>query len=79
MLQIDNSIRDLIDLSEDFLKIKEIAIKRGMRTLRRSALRKLPEGATTFEEVVRVRGSSPSNRSNPLPPGAYALTYDLIV
>ena len=33
-----------------------MAIKRGMRTLRQSALRKLAEGQTTFEEVVRVTG-----------------------
>jgi len=56
ILPIDNSIRDLIDRSEDFLKIKDMAIKRGMRTLRQSALRKLAEGQTTFEEVVRVTG-----------------------
>jgi general secretion pathway protein E len=56
ILQIDNAIRDLVDRSEDFLKIKDMAIKRGMRTLRQSALRKLAEGATTFEEVVRVTG-----------------------
>ena len=56
MLPIDNTIRDLIDRSEDFLKIKEMALKRGMRTLRQSALRKLAEGTTTFEEVVRVTG-----------------------
>ena len=56
ILAIDNSIRDLIDRSEDFLKIKDMAIKRGMRTLRQSALRKLAEGQTTFEEVVRVTG-----------------------
>jgi general secretion pathway protein E len=56
MLPIDNTIRDLIDRGEDFLKIKEMAIKRGMRTLRQSALRKLAEGMTTFEEVVRVTG-----------------------
>jgi general secretion pathway protein E len=56
MLQIDNAIRDLIDRSEDFMKVKEVAMKRGMRTLRQSALRKLAEGATTFEEVVRVTG-----------------------
>jgi general secretion pathway protein E len=56
ILPIDNAIRDLIDRSEDFLKIKEMAIKRGMRTLRQSALRKLAEGMTTFEEVVRVTG-----------------------
>jgi len=56
MLSIDNAIRDLIDRSEDFLKIKDVAMKRGMRTLRQSALRKLAEGTTTFEEVVRVTG-----------------------
>src|SRR5687767_1687687 len=56
ILQIDNAIRDMIDRSEDFLKIKETAVKRGMRTLRQSALRKLAEGATSFEEVVRVTG-----------------------
>jgi general secretion pathway protein E len=56
ILSIDNAIRDLVDRSEDFLKIKEMAIKRGMRTLRQSALRKLAEGTTTFEEVVRVTG-----------------------
>ena len=56
ILPVDNSIRDLIDHGEDFLKIKEMAIKRGMRTLKQSALRKLAEGTTTFEEVVRVTG-----------------------
>jgi general secretion pathway protein E len=56
ILPIDNAIRDLIDRSEDFLKIKDMAIKRGMRTLRQSALRKLAEGITSFEEVVRVTG-----------------------
>ncbi|HVT45216.1 MAG TPA: GspE/PulE family protein [Thermoanaerobaculia bacterium] len=56
ILTIDNSIRDLVDRGEDFLKIKDMAIKRGMRTLRQSALRKLAEGVTTFEEVIRVTG-----------------------
>ena len=56
ILPVDNPIRDLIDRGEDFLKIKETAIKRGMRSLRQSALRKLAEGVTSFEEVVRVTG-----------------------
>jgi general secretion pathway protein E len=56
MLQMDNAIRELVDHGEDFLKIKEMAVKRGMRTLRQSALRRLAEGTTTFEEVVRVTG-----------------------
>ena len=56
ILPVDNAIRDLIDRGEDFLKIKDMAVKRGMRTLRQSALRKLAEGLTSFEEVVRVTG-----------------------
>jgi len=56
MLTIDSAMRDLIDRGEDFLTIKDTAIKRGMRTLRQSALRRLAEGFTTFEEVVRVTG-----------------------
>ncbi|HJW92073.1 MAG TPA: GspE/PulE family protein [Thermoanaerobaculia bacterium] len=56
ILTIDNAIRDLIDRGEDFLRIKDTAMKRGMRTLRQSALRKLAEGITSFEEVVRVTG-----------------------
>jgi general secretion pathway protein E len=56
ILPMDNSIRDLVDRKEDFLKIKDMAIKRGMRTLRQSALRKLAEGTTSFEEVIRVTG-----------------------
>ncbi|HXI14229.1 MAG TPA: GspE/PulE family protein [Thermoanaerobaculia bacterium] len=56
IMPIDNAIRDLIDRSEDFIKIKDMAVKRGMRTLRQSALRKLAEGVTTFEEVIRVTG-----------------------
>ena len=56
ILTVDNAIRDLIDRGEDFMKIKDVAIKRGMRTLRQSALRKLAEGVTSFEEVVRVTG-----------------------
>jgi general secretion pathway protein E len=56
ILSVDNAIRDMIDRGEDFLKIKETAIRRGMRSLRQSALRKLAEGVTTFEEVVRVTG-----------------------
>ena len=62
ILPIDNAIRDLIDRSEDFLKIKEMAVKRGMRTLRQSALRKLAEGVTSFEEWCGLRGSDHRQR-----------------
>src|SRR5215210_6006043 len=56
MLPIDEAIKNLIVKGSDAPEIKREAVKNGMRTLRQSALRKLAEGQTTFEEVVRVTG-----------------------
>jgi general secretion pathway protein E len=56
ILPIDESIKHLIVEGRDAPEIKREAVKNGMRTLRQSALRKLAEGITTFEEVVRVTG-----------------------
>ena len=56
ILPIDESIKHLIVEGKDAPEIKREAVKNGMRTLRQSALRKLAEGLTTFEEVVRVTG-----------------------
>ncbi len=54
MLPIDDAIKPLIIENADAQRIKREAVKNGMRTLRQSALKKLAEGVTTFEEVVRV-------------------------
>ena len=56
ILPIDDAIKNLIITGADAPEIKREAMKNGMRTLRQSALRKLAEGLTTFEEVVRVTG-----------------------
>jgi len=56
ILPIDDAIKALIVEGRDAPEIKREAVKNGMRTLRQSALRKLAEGTTTFEEVVRVTG-----------------------
>ena len=56
ILPIDDGIKALIVEGRDAPEIKREAVKNGMRTLRQSALRKLAEGVTTFEEVVRVTG-----------------------
>ncbi|MEZ5313966.1 MAG: GspE/PulE family protein [Thermoanaerobaculia bacterium] len=56
LLPVDESIKHLIVEGRDAPEIKREAVKNGMRTLRQSALRKLAEGITTFEEVVRVTG-----------------------
>ncbi|HYX26446.1 MAG TPA: ATPase, T2SS/T4P/T4SS family [Thermoanaerobaculia bacterium] len=56
MMPLDDGIKNLIVSGADAPEIKREAAKNGMRTLRQSALRKLAEGITTFEEVVRVTG-----------------------
>jgi general secretion pathway protein E len=56
MLPMDEGIKNLIIHGADAPEIKRESVKNGMRTLRQSALRKLAEGITTFEEVVRVTG-----------------------
>jgi general secretion pathway protein E len=56
MMPMDDGIKNLIVQGADAPEIKREAVKNGMRTLRQSALRKLAEGVTTFEEVVRVTG-----------------------
>jgi type II secretory ATPase GspE/PulE/Tfp pilus assembly ATPase PilB-like protein len=56
ILPIDESVKHLIINGSDAPEIKREAVKNGMKTLRQSALRKLAEGVTTFEEVVRVTG-----------------------
>jgi general secretion pathway protein E len=56
IMPMDDGIKNLIIQGSDTPEIKREAVKNGMRTLRQSALRKLAEGITTFEEVVRVTG-----------------------
>jgi general secretion pathway protein E len=56
ILPIDEGVKALVVKGSDAPEIKREATKNGMRTLRQSALRKLAEGVTTFEEVVRVTG-----------------------
>ena len=56
LLSVDETIKSLVVEQKDAPEIKREAVRLGMRTLRQSALRKLAEGVTTFEEVVRVTG-----------------------
>jgi type IV pilus assembly protein PilB len=57
ILEVTDTIRELIVDKAPSTKIKEVARKNGMITLRESALRKLMNGITTVEEVIRVTGS----------------------
>jgi general secretion pathway protein E len=56
ILPVDDAVKGLVVAGSDAPEIKREATKNGMRTLRQSALRKLAEGVTSFEEVVRVTG-----------------------
>jgi len=57
VLAVDDSIKHLVADGADAPRIKREAVKNGMQTLRQAALRRLAEGMTTFEEVLRVTGS----------------------
>lgn len=54
LLRMDDDIRAAIISRSSAAAIRQIAIKRGMRTLRQDALDKVKAGQTTIEEVIRV-------------------------
>jgi general secretion pathway protein E len=54
LMAVDDEIRELIMANAGSNKIKQIAIKKGMFTLRQDGLRKAFSGETTIEEVLRV-------------------------
>ena len=51
---IDNEIRPMIADKIDSQSIKNVAISRGMKTLRHDGREKVTAGSTTLEEVLRV-------------------------
>ncbi len=53
VMELTEELKEFILSGASSLEIKREAIRQGMRTLRQSALRKLKEGVTTIEEVVR--------------------------
>jgi general secretion pathway protein E len=58
LLVIDEPVRDLIMQRANANMIKTTAMQRGMRTLLQSGARKVLEGRTTAEEVLRVTQES---------------------
>jgi general secretion pathway protein E len=57
MLAVDESMRQLILEGGDVESIRKQSLKAGMQTLRAASIRKLIDGATSFEEIVRVTTS----------------------
>ena len=54
ILVVDKEIKRLILEGRDSDEIKEVAVNRGMKTLRMDGARKVKMGITTPEEVLRV-------------------------
>jgi type IV pilus assembly protein PilB len=53
LMLINDDIRDMIGRGASTDQLREYGKTRGMRTLREDGLRKLFDGMTTLEEVVR--------------------------
>ncbi len=54
LLDVGQRVRDLIKVGQDAVEIGRAARIEGMESLRECALRKLAEGQTTYEEVLRM-------------------------
>jgi Type II secretory pathway, ATPase PulE/Tfp pilus assembly pathway, ATPase PilB len=54
LMFVDNEIRDAINQRKTTEEIREIAIKKGMKTLFQSGIIKVNKGITSLEEVLRV-------------------------
>ena len=54
IFMVNEDMQDLIFKGASSFEIKERAIKNGMRTLRQDGLRKVLNGITTIDEVIRV-------------------------
>ena len=53
VMDVDDEIKELILLGASGLELRKKAIERGMVSLRQSGLRKVKDGLTTIEEVLR--------------------------
>jgi general secretion pathway protein E len=58
VMEIDEKIREQIHEKASPLTIKKTAQSQGMNTLRENAIKKLLQGITTVDEVIRVTGLS---------------------
>ena len=54
LMEVDETIRKMISLKEDVVSLRKILKQKGMLTLKESAIKRLIEGATTFQEIIRV-------------------------
>jgi type IV pilus assembly protein PilB len=53
VMDLDGNLRELIQIGASVQELRRRAVEEGMLTLRQSGLRKIKEGMTTIEEVLR--------------------------
>ncbi|MDE3032337.1 MAG: type II secretion system protein GspE, partial [Acidobacteriota bacterium] len=53
VLEMSEPMRDMVLTGASAIELREQAIKEGMITLRRSGCRKVLDGVTTIEEIIR--------------------------
>ncbi|WLQ11466.1 GspE/PulE family protein [Hahella aquimaris] len=58
VMLLSESVKESINEQCDLERIRKVAVKEGMRTLRLSGAQKVANGMTTIEEVLRVTPSS---------------------
>ncbi|MBI5641417.1 MAG: type II/IV secretion system protein [Nitrospirae bacterium] len=56
ILIVEDEIRELINTGASVKAMRDMAVKKGMKTLREDGLKKAAAGITTFSEVLRVAG-----------------------
>ena len=56
VMEVNEKIRELLQEKTDTDAVKKAAIADGMVVLRESAVKKMLDGVTTFDEVIRVTG-----------------------
>ena len=54
VMTMEDSLKELVLQGASAMEIKREAVESGMKTLRRSGIKKLLAGATTIEEVLRT-------------------------
>ena len=54
LLVVDDQLRDIIARNPNVAEFRRMCIERGMVTLRQDGMRKVAQGVTTVEEVMRV-------------------------
>ena len=57
MMEVDSTIAQRVAQSAPESELHALAERQGMRSLRQSALARLRQGKTSFEEVMRVTGA----------------------